>query len=165
MMHELSDWLTQSTLGDFIQRNSWVADWVVPSAQTVHIVCVSVVMTSMAMLDLRLLGLGAVRRPVADVANRLLPWMWYTLPVLLLTGMILTLIEPARELLSPAFQAKMIMLTIVCALTLSVQRALRREPGFFESRHFRAILTGALSLSLWVAILSAGRWIAYIGQE
>jgi hypothetical protein len=165
MIHELSDWLSQSALGDFIQRNSWVADWVVPGAQTVHIVCVSVVMTSMAMLDFRLLGVGAAREPAAHLATRLLPWVWYALGILLLTGVTLTLVEPARELLSPAFRAKMVLLVSACALTFSVQRALQRDPGYFEGRRPQAILTGALSLGLWVAILSAGRWIAYLGQE
>lgn len=164
-MQQLSDWLSQSVLGAFIQHNSWIADWVVPGAQTVHIVCVSVVMTSMAMLDLRLLGIGAIHQPVADLATRVLPWVWYALGVLLLTGITLTLIEPSRELLSPAFQAKMLMLIVVCLLTLAIQHAVRREPRYFESRPPRAILAGLFSLTLWVAILSAGRWIAYLGQE
>ena len=164
MIREFGDWLTSSRLGELIEATPWVAQWLVPGVQSVHILCVSIVMISIVTWDLRLLGVTGKQQTVAYMTNRVLPWVWTALAILALTGATLTIIEPARELLSPAFQAKMVMLAIVCSLTIAVQRSVRRDASYWESRRPLTVVAAVVSLLLWVAILSAGRWIAYVEQ-
>lgn len=156
MLPNFCNWLSSTPLSLKIQTILWI----IPAVQTVHILCVSIVMSTMAMLDLRLVGLTGKSQPVSRAVGRWVPWVWGALPVMLLTGCILIVGEPTRELMNPYFRAKMAMLAIVVAITLFVY--LRNKDGaYWESRAIVAKFAGGVSLLLWVGIVAAGRWIAY----
>ncbi len=158
MLQEFCDWLSTTPLSLAIQTQFWV----IPTVQTVHILAIAVVAASMALLDFRLLGLAGMRQPVAAMASRFLPWTWAALIVLLVSGVILIIGEPARELLSPVFQIKMVLLAIVIGVTWLMQRSIRRRAAFGDWRGAGARSAAIVSLLLWVAIVTAGRWIAYV---
>lgn len=151
------DWLSNTPMSLKIQTVLWI----IPAVQTVHILCVTIVMTSMAMLDLRLVGVAGRQQPVSRMVNRFVPWVWWTLPILLASGSLLIIGEPSRELLNPYFRAKMLMLLFVIAITLVVQLLNRSDSTFWQSRKLLAGCAGIISLLLWVGIVTAGRWIAY----
>lgn len=143
-------------------------DWVIPTVQTVHILSISIVMSAAAMVDLRVLGVLLRGQPLAAVAYRFVPWIWWTLIVLLLSGSTLIIGEPGRSLRNPAFILKMSMLAAVLVLTLIFHRGLRRNDRFWEISSGRRIsgrLLAAVSLVFWVGIVFAGRWIAYIDLD
>ena len=157
MLQQFCDWLSNTPLSLKIQTIMWI----IPAVQTVHILCVALVMSSMAMLDLRLMRLAGLRQTVSATVVRFVPWVWGVVPVLLATGTILIIGEPSRELLNPYFRAKMAMLATVLVITLIVQRKNKHDAGYWEMRTWAAKVTGLASLLLWVGIVSAGRWIAY----
>lgn len=138
--------------------------WIIPAVQTIHILAISVVISTMAMLDLRLMGLTAKRYTIRAVADRFLPWMWLSVIVLLITGVILITGEPDRALGNWVFQTKMALLIAVLAISWGFNRALKRDLTAWDgdSRHETAAkVTGLVSLLLWIGIVVAGRWIAY----
>jgi len=157
MIQSFCDWLSNTPLSLTIQTVMWV----IPAVQTVHILCVAIVMSCMAMLDLRLVGITGRRRSISLVVSRFVPWVWGALPVLLASGTILIIGEPSRELLNPYFRAKMVMLVTVTVITLVVQRQNKKDAHYWESRRTAAAMAGLASLLLWVGIVTAGRWIAY----
>jgi hypothetical protein len=70
-----------------------------------------------------------------------------------------------RSSLSPLFILKMTLILLAAGLTLVSQIPLGRDRGFWEAsiaRRRLARLVGCLSLPIWVAIVFAGRWIAYV---
>ena len=136
-------WLEHTPLSQAIQS----AEWVVPAVQTIHILAIAAVMSSVLMLDLRLLGIVGADQPLARVTNRFRPVIWWTLPILLVTGVVMIIGEPARSLANPVFQLKMLLLLAAIAVTAAFHK---------ESR-----IIAIVSLSLWVGIVFAGRWIAY----
>jgi hypothetical protein len=153
--------LSETPLSQAIQTT----DWVIPAVQTVHIIAVATVITSTLMVDLRLMGFAARRQPIAAVAQRYLPPVWYALPVLLVTGVTLIVAEPSRALQNPVFMLKMGLLLLAAGITLLCQLPLRKDAGYWdgsESRRRTVRLIGFLSFPLWTAILFAGRWIAYV---
>jgi hypothetical protein len=158
MIREFCDWLSQTPLSITMQNTSWI----VPALQVIHILSVSILMAAMIMLDLRMIGVVQRRQTIAQTASRFLPWLWPALGVLALTGALLTITEPSRELMSPAFRAKMIMIVLGGALALTIGRALRRDARFWDDHAGAAILVASFSLVLWLGILTAGRWIAYV---
>src|SRR5271167_2765123 len=85
MMREFCVWLSATAFSQQIQN----AFWVIPTVQIVHIVSIGIVMTSMAMLDLRLIGIAGRRQSLTDMAGRFLPWAWTAVVVLLCSGTIL----------------------------------------------------------------------------
>jgi hypothetical protein len=155
------DRLSASALSQSIQST----DWVIPTVQTVHILAVAAVMSSILMFNLRLIGVRARNESVASVASRFLPVVWYGLPTLLATGAILIIAEPARALQNPVFILKMTLVLLAVGLTLVSQMPLRKDQGFWDvslSHRRLARLVACLSLPIWVAIVFAGRWIAYV---
>lgn len=157
MIQSFCDWLANTPLSLTIQTILWI----IPAVQTVHILCVAIVMSSVAMLDLRLIGVTGRRQSISRMVSRFVPWVWGALPVLAGTGIILIIGEPARELLNPYFRAKMAMLAVVIVITFIVQRQNKKDAAYWEARRIAAALTGVASLLLWVGIVTAGRWIAY----
>ena len=72
--------------------------------------------------------------------------------------------EPVRSLGNSIFQLKMLLLLSVIVLMLAYQVPLGKNSGFWDSGARSAIikLIALVSLALWVGIVCAGRWIAYI---
>ena len=155
------NWLAATTVSQTIQT----IDWIIPAVQTVHILAVAAVVSSALMINLRLLGIRRDDQSVAGVARRFLPFIWWPLPLLLLTGAILIVAEPARALENPVFLLKMGLLLAAAGVTLACQLPLRSNAAFWElsaGRRRAAQLIALASIPLWIAIICAGRWIAYV---
>ena len=156
-----SNWLSATPLSMQIQTVSWI----IPTVQTIHILAIAIVISSAAMLDLRVLGVLFRGQPLDAVARRFVPWIWWTLLVLLLTGATLIVGEPERSLANPAFILKMSLLAAVLLVTVAFQKGFARGDVFWDSTAGRRVagrLLAGLSLVLWIGIVFAGRWIAYI---
>jgi hypothetical protein len=159
-LHAFCQWLGETPLSLVIQNVSWI----IPTVQTIHIICIAIVISSVFMMDLRLLNVAGRGQPTAAYASRFLPWIWITLPVLLVSGSILIIGEPARSLENPAFQLKMVLLIGAMILTAILQRPIGKEPAFWELTANHKVwgkVIAVASLALWVGIVFAGRWIAY----
>jgi putative copper export protein len=155
-----SAWLEVTPFSRLLQT----AEWVVPAVQSLHILAIAAVMGSMLFFNLRLLGLRGNDVPLARVSSRFMPVIWSAVLLLLLSGMVMIAAEPGRSLLNPVFQLKMALLLAAVALTAATERPIRKSPGYWSASQARGRLaqaSAALSISLWVAILFAGRWIAY----
>jgi hypothetical protein len=153
-------WLAASAVSQTIQS----VEWVIPTVQTIHILAVAAVMSSVLFINLRLLGLGARELTIASAAKRFLPFIWWPLPILLATGATLIVAEPARALQNPVFLLKMGLLIAAMAITLASQIPLQRDATFWDrdaGRRRAAGLIAVASLPLWIGIVFAGRWIAY----
>jgi len=140
-------------------------EWIIPATQTVHIIAVAAVVSSALMVDLRLFGIRWQNQSVAAVTQRFFPVLWWSLPVLLATGALLIIAEPARALQNPVFFLKMGLLVVAVCITLACQVPMRRDATFWEvsqGRRRGAQLIAAISLPFWVGIVFAGRWIAYV---
>ncbi len=160
-LRAFGDWLATTGLSATIQNVSWI----IPTVQTIHIVCVAIVVSATFLVDLRILGAFSRSQPLAALSHRFLTWIWYALIVLLVTGSLLIIGEPARSLLNPAFGVKMLMLLVVAALTVVLQRPLVANAGYWDASGARQVTAKAIalvSLALWACIVFAGRWIAYV---
>ncbi|MDP9066487.1 MAG: hypothetical protein M3O06_11555 [Pseudomonadota bacterium] len=154
-------WLALTTVSQTLQTT----EWIIPALQTVHILSVAAAITSALMVNLRLLGVGRRGQPMAAVAERFLPSIWWPLPLLFLTGSVLIIAEPARALENPVFWFKMSLLAAVATMTWIGQSTLRRQADFWtraDKGQWPAKAAAILSLAMWVAIVFSGRWIAYV---
>ena len=155
------DRISESAVSQAIQTT----EWVIPAVQTVHILAVAAVLSSILLVNLRFVGLKGRNQSIAAVTSRYVPIVWYGLPILLATGATLIIAEPSRSLQNPVFVVKMALVLFAAGVTLAYQIPLRRDPGFWDcssSRRRLAGLLACLSMPLWVAIVFAGRWIAYV---
>ena len=160
-LHAFCEWLANTPPSQLIQNVTWI----IPAVQSVHIGCIAIVMGSVGLIDLRLLGITGRSQSISGMVNRLLPPVWISLVILFCTGAVLFIGEPVRSLENPAFQAKMLMLLCVATLTYFLQHMLRGDVAFWElspARRGTAKMVAIVSLLLWVGIVFAGRWIAYM---
>ena len=141
------------------------ASWFVPLVQTVHIIAIAVLLSSVYFISFKLLGLIRGSQSLAAASARSMPWMWSALGVLLVTGALLTITEPARELLNWAFRTKMVLVLTLSALLLLIQARLRGNAAYWSespAKRSAARAIGAAALLIGAAIVTAGRWIAYV---
>jgi hypothetical protein len=159
-MLALAHWLESTTLSQEIQK----ALWLIPLLQTIHIIAIAMVLSSVLMVTLRILGVGTAVT-MAQTSARYLPWLWTGLALLAVTGAALIIGEPKRALPNPASQIKMLIVATVVAVVLGFQTSLRRNFAFWEGHSRSRRLTGAFAVVvflLWCTIAVAGRWIAYM---
>jgi hypothetical protein len=162
-MQALAQWLAGTSASQGIQRE----DWLIPLLQSVHILAIAMVLSSVVMIDLRILGVGGSQTMV-QTARRFVPWLWTGLVFLAATGTALIIGEPKRSLPNAAFQLKMILLALAIAVTLAFQLSLRRNTKFWEEKRPGRTVTVILAVAtflLWCAIAVAGRWIAYMADK
>jgi hypothetical protein len=157
-------WLQSTPLSLSIRRISWL----IPMMQTLHILANGLVLAAIIMIDLRIWRRTGAE-PLADRVRRLLPWLWWALGVLTVTGLVLVLGTPRRTLLDPTFQVKMVIMAVAIVATLALAAMLRRvaAPERAPAGHMAGILAGvagAATLLLWLGatIAGRGRWIANV---
>jgi magnesium-transporting ATPase (P-type) len=161
VIEQFCDWLSRTNISVAFQS----ANWFVPLVQTVHIIAIAILLTSVYVMSFRLIGITRRGQPLAVLAAKSTPWVWITLCVLLGTGVLLTITEPARELLNWAFRVKMLMVLALAAILLLVQIRLRRSPEYWTestARRRAARAIGIAAVIIGAGIVTAGRWIAYV---
>jgi hypothetical protein len=154
-----SKWLAATSLSHTIQTVTWI----IPTLQTIHILCVAIAFSSAVLVDLRIFLVFERDEPLREVTRRFLPPIWPVLLILLVTGSLLIIGEPRRSLVNTTFYLKMALLLVAILLTAALQRMVLVSPGVFEdrSRQLAARALATVSILVWCGILFAGRWIAY----
>lgn len=138
--------------------------WMVPAIQSVHILAIAMLTASVVLVDLRLLRTPNGDQGIAATVRRFAPWTRGALVILLLTGGLLIISEPNRELTNWLFWTKMALIVVAILVTTAFQRVVRANAGGWDAGEHRsgAITFALLSLTLWTAIIISGRWIAYV---
>lgn len=157
MLTAFCSWLGNTPLSQAIANYLWF----IPLVQTVHILGIATIMASVVMVDFRLLGIVGSSQSISNVAHRFMPWVWGALAVLAFTGSLLIIGEPGRELLSQVFWAKMILLAVAVIVMGTFHFVVNRRAEFWERKRVLRRALAIVSLVLFVAIVVAGRWIAY----
>jgi magnesium-transporting ATPase (P-type) len=161
VIEQFCDWLSRTALSVAFQN----AAWFVPAVQTVHIISIAILLVSVYLIGFKLLGFMGTSTPLGSTTQRSMPWIWISLLVLLFSGTLLTITEPARELLNWVFRTKMILVLVLALLLALVQRGVRRDPGYWAdsaARRSAARVLGGAMLLIGAGIITAGRWIAYV---
>ena len=134
--------------------------WLFPVIATIHLLGLSVIGGAVLVVDLRLLGLGLRRQPVAQVASDAEPWLWRGLVVMVSTGIPLFMCFATKYYYLTFFWVKMTSLVLVILFYCSVRRRLLTasdteiSPGWSK-------LVAVVSLSLWTTVAIGGRWIGF----
>lgn len=155
-LEALSRWLETLRLHVMMQDDQWI----VPTVQTIHILAIGFVFSSSLVLALRAAHVSGIDWSPAQWGRRLNRWMGWSLLVLLASGSILIVGEPARSLLSPVFQLKMVLVIVAGLLAFLLATRMQR----LDQPQSATGLERALAISivlLWMGVISAGRWIAY----
>jgi hypothetical protein len=171
-LFHLTELLRTTRLVEFsLSVSDWpVALWLqshfyaIPAFQTLHILAIAVLFSSTLMLNLRVLGLNGGDVGLDDALRRYRSWIWSALLVLVLSGIVLLISEPVRNMINPIFWIKMAMLLVAVAASLWFQRAVRLRTDTWDvspAGHISLRTSAVLITVLWCVVIAGGRWIAY----
>lgn len=135
-----------------------------PFVESAHVLTLMLFAGSAAMLDLRLLGVAFRSVPASEFTNRLLPWTRVAFAVMTVTGLALLYANPVRYYFNVFFRVKIILL-VLAGLNI----------WYFHGRTLHAIavwdhdvrppraarMAAVVSLTAWIAVIAAGRMMAY----
>lgn len=159
MLEPLAATLQASGLSEALRASAWLY----PLVNTGHVVGIALLFGAIVPLDLRLIG--AFRAvPLKPLATTLVPMAITGLLLALSTGALLFATRPLDYVVEPLFGIKLALLAaaVLNALWLRLDphwRHLAAAPGAPHHRRWR--LHGALSVLLWLAVITAGRLIGY----
>lgn len=160
-MRQFAQWLSQTFPSVFIQNNH---QWAIPAIQSIHIVGIALALGSVFLIGLRILGWAGTDQTLRQTADRYGPWLTGSLWLLLATGLLLVVGEPARELVTFSFWAKMCLVALAASLTLAFRASLRKHEQRWETalaRRGSMRLLAVLTFLIWTLIIVLGRLIAY----
>ena len=84
------------------------------------------------MIDLRIFGWAGTDQTLGQTTRRFAPWLWGALGVLFVTGVLMIVGEPVRELLSLSFWLKMALVGVGAALAAGISSDARRHERDWE---------------------------------
>lgn len=158
---DFSFWLGETSLSLIMVENFWM----VPIAQVIHLLAIAAAFGATLMLTLRINDLAGGTRTVAQVSARYVPWIWWGLLVIAISGVLMATAEPIRNMVNAVFWIKMILILIAIVITLAFQKSVKAKaeaagPVWRASGATKA--TSILIVILWCLIMVCGRWIAYV---
>ena len=134
-------------------------EWSFPLLEILHIAGFALSIGTIAVVDLRLLGLGLLRRSSQQIWNAMFPWTLTGLIVMLTTGPAIFSSNPVMYLRNASFKFKMVALLIAIVFNYTVQRKVALSDGQSAGA---AMLTGVVSLALWISVVFGGLFIAFV---
>ena len=133
--------------------------WLFPIIASIHLMGLALIGGAVLVVDLRLMGLGLRRQPVAQVARDAERWLLVSLVVLLPTGILQCMCFAATKYYYlTAFWVKMAALSLALVFTFAVRRKVAMADDMRESPVWSK-LVAVVSLSLWSSVAIAGRLI------
>jgi hypothetical protein len=149
-------WCYQTPIGEGIRESTWLF----PVIEAFHLIGLGLTAGAVLIVDLRLLGVGLSKQPVAQLAAGAEPWLLGSLTLMASSGIPLFLSEAIKCYYSFPFWVKMTSLFLAVLFTFTVRRRVTRTGLIFE-RPLPGRLTALISLGLWFGVAWGGRWIGF----
>jgi hypothetical protein len=160
LLHQFCETLYQSGFGTMLRESNNAFSII----ESVHVLAITLLFGTVAVLDLRMLGVILRQISVRSVARGVLPLTWSGLAVSVVSGFLLFWEEAEKMYANPSFRTKLVLLALAGFNALVFHRTIYRSATEWESRHvspWRARATAIASLALWSGVIIAGRAIAY----
>ena len=138
--------------------------WLYPIVEIVHISGFSVLVGSVVLFDLRVLGC-APSLSVAALGRHLLRWSLASLALVVPAGLLLFSAHPVELADNPVFRLKLVLIALAGLNALAFHwLPYRSVAGWDRERRAPPLARAgaALSILLWIGVISCGRLLAYL---
>jgi hypothetical protein len=147
-------------MADKLQDNSIIValtstGWTAAGLAILHYYSMFVLVGSMAIVDLRVLGVMARGQSATDLARRVFPWVWVSLAVNLISGFVMFAGDATAYVPTRSFHVKILVVLLAIVFGIIVQW---RVPTWdrFPILPATAKVVAAVSLLLWVGAILMG---------
>jgi hypothetical protein len=155
--------LESSGLGQAMRQ--WL--WLYPSVEIVHIVGIALLFGSIAVMDLRLLGVSR-SIPVRTLARHVLPWSAASFLLIIPSGLLMFTAHASEFIDSEVFVIKMLLILAGGVNAALFHTITFRTADVWDSDETRKLppppsarAAGAISLLVWISVIACGRLLAY----
>lgn len=141
-------------------------DWplLFPSIETVHVIALTLVFGSIALLDLRLVGFASRDAKVSLLSRELLPLTWSAFALAAASGTLMFISKATTYAGDLHFRIKFLLMALaglnMLAFHLGPWRRLAEWDGQLPPPA-AARFAGATSLLLWIGIVFMGRYVGF----
>jgi hypothetical protein len=151
---EFFTWIENLPIGLWARESAWG----VAAVNVAHLLFLTVFLGALLIVDLRLLGGGLRRMPLAQLARDARPWLVGGFIGMVFTGLGQVLTTPIKQYYSPHFWWKMELLVVAVLFTFVVRYKVTQSD---EARvgPLWGKLVAVVSLGLWGTIAIFGRLI------
>ena len=154
-------WLEASGLATKIRESLFLFP---PDRIDLHVFGLALVFGTIAIIDLRLLGIASTQRPFTRMASDILKWTWAAFALTVLTGALMFITNAPVYYRNSYFRMKMLLLALSGINMLVFElTAARTIHGWDKSpsapRAGKA--AAALSLAMWIGIIFMGRLVGF----
>lgn len=137
-------------------------EWLFPIIETLHILSLTVVFGSIAMIDVRLIGQVNRKAPFTKLNRELVPWTWWAFAAAVVSGSILATGKVQDYVHNPQFMVKFAL--------VGVNMAAFHAGAYRDVTHWDKTLptpagarvAGMLSLALWIGVIFCGRSVGFV---
>jgi Family of unknown function (DUF6644) len=151
------EWCSNTRALVFIRDSSYG----MPAVQSVHLVGLTVLLAAILVLNLRLAGVTMLDWSLPAVERQLGPWAWWATALMVASGVLMFLGNPAKYLASGPFQFKIACLALAMLCQFGLFRTFFRSEPTVRARSMNVVIAGLL-LTLWFSVGWAGRVIAFV---
>jgi hypothetical protein len=160
----IAKWLQATSLAQTVSQSVWLF----PAIETIHVIAIALVVGSIAVLDLRILGLSWKERSITAIAKDVLPWTWGSFLVAVIAGSLMFISAAAKYIVDLPFQLKMVLIVLAGVNMVVFHRLTYPDVAFWDKDApppFRAKLAAGLSLGLWIGVVVCGRMIGFTTED
>jgi hypothetical protein len=143
-----------------LEQTHWVTTlgstgWMYASVAVTHYLMMFWFIGSIAVVDLRIMGVAAQKRNVGELAETLFPWAWTGFALAMISGFLMFATAAGDWAPSRGFHIKLTMILLSVVFAIIVQRGAMKW-GQAAQIPTAAKVIALISLLLWIAtILSA----------
>ena len=135
-----------------------------PLLESAHVLGLALVFGTIAVIDLRLLGVASIDRSIRRMTSDILKWTWAAFALTALTGSLMFTTNAVVYAHNTAFRVKMVLLVVaglnVLVFELTAGRTIRAWDQAPKAPPI-ARAAATLSLAIWIAVVFAGRIIGF----
>jgi hypothetical protein len=154
------EWLQASPLAVFIHKKAWAFT----AIEVVHVFAISLVLGTIAIVDLRLLGFASTKRPVTELSRQVLPFTWTAFVLAVIAGLLLFTSRATEYFVNTVFWIKMALIALAGInmmifefITVHGVQGWNLSP----TPPPPARLAGGISITFWVLVVVCGRLIGF----
>lgn len=148
-------WVDSTWLNKLINDSSWLF----PAIEGVHIVALALLFGAVILLNLRMLGLLMKGRQLPRLLQELQPWTFWSLVVILCSGVLLFSAEAVKSFYSTPFRIKIVMLVLAILFHFGISSSLMRRDDAARPAWSKA--AAVLAIAMWITVGFAGRAIGF----
>ena len=141
--------------------------WAFTTVEVVHVFAVSLVIGTIAIVDLRLLGFASTKRPFAELSRQVLPFTWAAFVLAVIAGLLLFTSRATEYFVNPMFWIKMALIAVAGINMMIFEFMTVRDVQKWNVNTTpppRARLAGGISIACWVLVIVFGRLIGFTLQ-